>query len=153
MKETEKKQEKMQIRLTQEDVVRSQIELINMINTKITGTPYLVSPEEKTEFFRLISYGLLSQSSVTSIKPSIKIKNITLLLARSPHHFAMKLMNIDTNTVIIAGYKIKTIELWKILRDCFERLYGNAQAEAISKSKEMPKGEESKKEFEFSSNE
>jgi len=143
--------ENLQIRLTQEDVMKAQIDLMNTINDLISGTPYLKTNANKTEFYKLLSYALLSQAAESKIRPMIQIKGTTYRLAASVHHFGVNLMYIEGEEVMIQGNKVKSVTLWKILRDCLNQLYGLAQAEALSRSKEMPKGSGSTKEFDFSS--
>ena len=127
---------------------------MNLVNSKITGTPYLVRNEEKDErqiFFKLISYALMSQPAVNKITPRIKVGNKIYLLGKNIHHFAMRMMEIDSDKVILNGHTIKSVYLWKLIKHYFDQLYGLAQAEAIAKSKEMPKIEQSSKAFGFSS--
>jgi len=128
---------------------------MNLINSKILGTPYLVDKEEKTKFYKLLSYSLLSQGAIVLKKPQLKINNRVIEFGPNLHSFGIKLMKLNAETVSIKDgmnhYTIKSVDLWILFQTYIERLYGYAQAEALSKSKEMPKKGDSTREFIVSS--
>ena len=114
--------------------------MINYINGKIKGEPYLTSAEEKGEYFTALSNSLLSQGAMSSA-PRLKVGNQIVLLGKNLQHFAIRLMDIDTDTVMINKKVIKTVDLWILLLDIMYEIFPAAQAEALSKSKELPKSE------------
>jgi len=123
------------------------------VNGKISGTPYLTSPEEKSDFYKLLSYAFMSQGPMGHVV-YINIKGGRLELAPNIHVFGIKLMQIKGKKVIIRDHDRTFVfdasYLWKFFLERITDLFPNAQAEALSKSKEMPKKDLRSIGFDFS---
>lgn len=124
--------------------------MINYINGKIKGVPYIQTPEEQGRYYAMLSNCLMSQGAM-SAAPRIKIDNKIILLGKNVQHFGIKLMNLKSKTTKINGFDIDTVELWKAFKEMVCALFPAAQAEALAKSKELPKKEQSKMGYDFTS--
>jgi len=129
---------------------------MNFVNGKINGIPYLTSPEEKAEFYKLLSYALMSQGPM-SPAVYLGVDGGRIRLANNLHTLGIKLMGIKTYTVVIIDckkeYKFNSAYLWKVFLAKVVDLFPNAQAEALSKSKEIPKRDIRSIGFDFSADE
>jgi hypothetical protein len=121
------------------------------LHTKIKGSGTFKSPQEKTEYYQMFSYATLSQAAIHRIQPRYKLKNKEIPLGANLHHFAIKMMNIDGPNVRIKfgnqTYELKATTLWKILKNYLDSIFGHSQAEALSKSKELPRKDTSGREY------
>ena len=84
----------------------------------------------------------MSQGAMASA-PRLKVGNKIVLIGKNIHHFGIRLMEFKSEHVTIAKQTFKLTELWKVFRDYAYELFPAAQAEALSKSKELPKSEHS----------
>ena len=114
--------------------------MINYINGKINGTPYLTSAKEQGEYYTLLSNSLLSQGSMT-LAPRLKVGNRIVWLGKNAHHLGILLMELKSDTCMIDKQIIKSVDLWKLFKKIIYEIFPAAQAEALSKSKELPKKE------------
>jgi len=129
---------------------------MNFVNGKINGIPYLTSPEEKAEFYKLLSYALMSQGPMSYVV-YLGVSGGRIRLANNLHTLGIKLMSIKDKTVIIVdcnrAYTFNSAYLWKVFLSKIVDLFPNAQAEALSKSKEIPKRDIRSPGFDFSAEE
>lgn len=150
-----------QQRLTLEDALRSQMELLRFVRHQIDTEPhYLQSEDERQQFFQLLSFALLSQGS-TSMAPRTPIKNSkgmiirVILLGNDIHHFALKLMDVTTShskiTTPSGPYPFETKALWKVLYGYLVELFSKSQAEALARSKERELFEKGTVDYKFDS--
>jgi len=122
--------------------------MINFINGKINGTPYLANAKEQGEYYILLSNSLLSQGSMT-LAPRLKVGNKIVWLGKNVQHFGILLMELKSNTCMIDHQIIKSTDLWKLLKKMMYEIFPAAQAEALSKSKELPKKETSTEGYDY----
>lgn len=130
---------------------------MNLVNSKITGTPYLTSPEERTKFYKLMCNAIMSQGAEYKKQPRVTLNNRVYLLASNIHEFGIKLMYVDADTITLTEYgnknkvTIRSSDYWQLFMGYLNKIFGHALAEALAKSKEMPQKGSSDKDFTFSS--
>jgi hypothetical protein len=126
---------------------------MNFVNGKIRGIPYLTSPEEKANFYKMLSYALMSQGPMSHVV-YLGVQGGRIRLANNLHTLGIKLMGIHSKTVTIVdcnrAYTFNSAVLWKVFLSKIVDLFPNAQAEALSKSKEIPKRDIRSAGFDFS---
>ena len=155
-----KNNELQQQRLTLEDAMKAQMELLRFVRRQIDTEPhYITSEEEKEQYFQLLSMALLSQGPMGGVQPRAKWKNKDgmvmgeIILGSDVHHFGLKLMDVrKTPTYLITStgkHLFRTITLWKILYGYLMELVSKAQAEALSRSKERELFEHETADYKF----
>lgn len=131
--------------------------LIDFVNGKIEEKPYFLNAKEKANYFDVISYALMSQGPLSGITPRLHINGKVEILASDVHHFALMLMNINGDKLILKypgrTYEVESKQLWKLLLKYLIQLFPKSLSEALSRSKEMPKGEARLPGFTFKSDE
>jgi hypothetical protein len=139
-------------RYTHIDTLKSQRELLDLIEDKITsGKPYFNTEKQRNDFMDLVAKSFLGSGlrTATPIVPSYPIKNGNLVLGDSIHHFALNIMrNIVgvTTTLYMRGperkHEIQSVELWRRFKFYCMIVFPKAQSEALHASVErMTKGQ------------
>ena len=134
----EKNNSRKQVRLTYQDTICSQAELLTLISSKIRNNTGL-SDKESEKFPKLLGDALLSQGNVPKI--FYDYDGIKIPLGRT-HTFALRMNKTQGPRQEIKYEDITTqvniSELWGLLYDAFMNIFPSAIQEAIHISKEIP---------------
>jgi hypothetical protein len=145
-----------QERYTWGDTISIQKNMIAFITGKINGIHHFINKREQYDFYEMVSRCLLSQGPFTGIKPILRINGKVVQMGVDVHHFAnMMAFNMNEDVLTLkTGHEKFTVEavvLWKLLLKYCLELFPRAQAEALSKSKEIPKMPEKTLGYQFDS--
>ena len=123
--------------------------MINFINGKLNGKPYIKDEKEQGEYYTLLSNSMLSQGSLSG-PLRLKIPGYgVVLLGRNIQHFAIRLMDWRSETVRLGKHIIKTVDLWKLLLEKLYEIFPASQAEALNNSKELARKDISTPGFDY----
>lgn len=133
--------QRRQIRLTFEDTIKYQKELLDFARTRReTGWP--LTKKEKKEFPNKLAYSLMSRG----LKPIYYEIGTTKIYLGSIHTLGLKMLDINGSTTEIqyegTNYVLKTKILWSLLYNSFLTQFPKALEEAIHMSKELPEREQ-----------
>lgn len=145
-----------QERYTWGDTIQIQKNMISFITGKINGIHHFINKREQYDFYEMVSRCLLSQGPFTGLKPTLEVGGRVIPLGVDVHHFAnMLTFNLTTDMVFLkyggTRYEVPAVVLWKKLLMYCLHLFPRAQAEALSKSKEIPKMPERTLGYQFDS--
>ena len=129
--------ERRQDRLTFEDTIKAQKELLPFVrDKKKTGNP--LSPEEKETFPEKLAYALMSQGQA---KVFYEYNTLRIPLG-TVHTLGLKMLDVKDKQVVISynqgKYTLETKKLWELLYINFMTVFPRALEEAIHMSKEVP---------------
>lgn len=143
-----------QQRRTHLDTIEFQGEMFKFVKNKIEGDVGFIKDEEESyEFFVLLSNSLLGQGPISQIIPQFEIGNVILPVGSDVHHFALQLMNVRSEEVVLQfhgrTFVVSVRDLWKCLWKYMLVLFPRAQTEALHMSREEWKYKKRTSGFEF----